>query len=222
MNFIEAHKIVHDYCDAIGKPTDKNALLFRPISNCSFLFDKDQIIQAYKIFYSHMIFFGTRTQSEYTRYDMCLNELDHFVSDEIYNDVIRSVKISTDKSRWNKIKNRKTIPVAKIRMEKYLQQSTDNEGLLNTYRKKEVEEYFVKMQNIRVEVLDECMRENPLEYKIKYLSEYCKRAYIYAKEPFKEEYLRYYFSFDALRKLLFDEQYKPFLQKYYVYIMHSQ
>ena len=66
MNFIEAHMIVHDYGGALAKGTNRNALIFRP--NSYLKNTKDEIIDAYKIFYAHMIFFNTRTQEEYEQY----------------------------------------------------------------------------------------------------------------------------------------------------------
>lgn len=54
MNFIEAHMIVHDYGGALAKGTNRNALIFRP--NSYLKNTKDEIIDAYKIFYAHMIF----------------------------------------------------------------------------------------------------------------------------------------------------------------------
>ncbi len=63
MNFLDAHKIVHDYTNVVAalktKP-DEIAMRASLLKNT-----KDEIIDAFKLFYAHMFLFNTRTKDEF-------------------------------------------------------------------------------------------------------------------------------------------------------------
>lgn len=68
MNFLEAHKIVHDFACVVGKGCEYKDDFFIGTDKLPFEFDKDKIVSAFQIFIYHMIFFGTRSEEEYQAY----------------------------------------------------------------------------------------------------------------------------------------------------------
>ncbi len=142
MNFIEAHMIVHDYGGALAKGTNRNALIFRP--NSYLKNTKDEIIDAYKIFYAHMIFFNTRTQEEYEQYENCRKFLNYFVDDVLYNLVIENEKFLSKKRLF---KNRKKLDEANQLQQQYMDaiSASFSKGY---YRNDEIEKFFSDAQSI--------------------------------------------------------------------------
>lgn len=64
MNFLDAHKIVHQIWDALGRGNLHKDDFFRPISFIPFEFDKNKVVSAFQIFIAHMILFQTRTPEQ--------------------------------------------------------------------------------------------------------------------------------------------------------------
>jgi len=199
MNFLDAHKIVHDYAGAMGKGADNDALLFRPLSYIPHQ-DKDKVIDAYKIFYAHMIFYNTRTQEQYEQYDMILDQLKFFIPDDIYNSVINLTKRNEMKQASN-----------------FLSEYIDRPA----YRKEEVEEYFNTMIDIKNQTFEK-YRNNEITRTEDVIYNYCIRAYKHANMEFEEDYFYYFLSFDAMRDYLSRNIYKEYYERYKDYIADKQ
>ena len=90
MNLLDAHIIVHiKYAGALANHRPgKYDLLFRPYSDYGSDFDKRSIVDAFKLFYSHMILFNTRTNQEFEQYQFSLQYLDHFPKNKHMNDIV--------------------------------------------------------------------------------------------------------------------------------------
>ncbi|MBR0599020.1 hypothetical protein [Sinanaerobacter chloroacetimidivorans] len=199
MNFIDAHKIVHNYAGAMAKGADDNALLFRPLSYIPFQ-NKDKVIDAHKIFYSHMIFYNTRTQEQYEQYNNILKFLKFFVPDDIYKSVIKLVK-------KNKMKEASTF------MSDYIDKPS--------YRLEEVEDYFSTMIDIKNQSL-ELYDKNEIKTMEDLIYNYCIRAYQHANIEYKEEYFYYFFKFDVMKDYVDDVNYIKYYHKYRDYILNNQ
>ncbi len=150
MNFINAHKIVHDYSGAIGRHRPKEALLYYPISYLSN--SKDEIIDAYKLMFAHMIFFHTRTQDEYKQYYALLRSIDFFIDDSKYNDIINCNGIINAKGILAKWRNKTALPYVREKLIGYLDEMS-NLGLY-PYRINEIDDYFDTMQKKYLEIRD--------------------------------------------------------------------
>lgn len=96
MNFLDAHKIVHEYDGALGKG-HKNG--FFATSSLPFEFDKDRIINAHKIFFAHMILYQTRTPEQFNIHMACLHNIEMFEpNEEIVK--LEQLKKLADKKRF--------------------------------------------------------------------------------------------------------------------------
>ncbi|MGI6731451.1 MAG: hypothetical protein ACOX5F_06130 [Anaerovoracaceae bacterium] len=199
MNFLDAHKIVHDYSGAVGRGADKDALMFRPISYLPT--DKDKIIDAFKIFFAHMILFNTRTQEQYEQYYTCLSILKWFVKDEYYETVIEFVSNGGDQL---------------TEAMEYFSDIMEEPS----YRLEEVEDYFDKMIDDREELLQYYKDGDVTSQNLVY--NYCLDAYKFANIDWNDGYEYYFMSFDVLRKMIDNEKYKSHFKMYCDYILNNQ
>ncbi|QHI73475.1 hypothetical protein [Aminipila terrae] len=201
MNFLDSHKIVSDYVDAFARGVEENAMIFRPISYLNGM-AKDDIINAYKIFYAHTILYGSRNNEQIQQYDNLLRMINSFVNDEVYYDVARCIKRNTNIFTGKLKKN------ISNELKQYCKSSTE---VLNV--PDEVNEVFI-FYNDMIEVLNQ-LYEFEDAGKIdrpNLVIQYFKIAYEYANIEYKEdEYIPFFYSFDLMRKHIDD----PYLGKYY-------
>ena len=219
MNFIEAHKLVHEYCAALSKPVDKHALIFRPASSCGFPFDKDRIIQAFKLFYAHMILFDTRTQIQFEQYEACLLFLNYFIDDNTYEDIIKCVVQATDDG--HRSASDSGIITARNNTVKYLRQIT--EIGVSKYKCEELEGYFAVMQSYFTFLCKNYSEKfDTVELFVQIVNAYCKTAYQEAGESFSDDDLIYFHDFDVLRKMVDMKEYQAYFIDYRDYILQSR
>lgn len=200
MNYIEAHMIVHRYGDTVGKGTDQFSMQLRPIS-LLYPFSKDEIIDAYKIFYAQMIYFHAMTQEQYAAYDMTLSSLNLFVDNNLYKDVVRCIKSGSKEA------------------EKFSEKAIElNSG---NYRRKEVRDYFEKMLQVKAGWIQK-YKDGELSF-MECLNHYCADAYTYANIDYKSDSDPYYFlSLETMRKNLNNERMLKYYDKYRDYILKNQ
>jgi len=205
MNFLDAHIIVHDYFGSLAKLPDAKALLFRRKSDLKNT--KDEIIDAYKLFYAHMLFYCTRSQEEYVQYEMSREWLNCFVDDDKYFDVIRcNILVNESKSFFGKLKNHNALPQAQEKINNYLQESHD---LLNDkYRYEEVDEYFDIMKK-KIDEIKEIFKDEEEafgevsdktfnEYSIDFFFTSYEKAHIKVDETD----IAFFYPFETLRNLI--------------------
>ncbi len=221
MNFIEAHMIVHDYGGALAKKTDKNALIFRPNSHLKNT--KDEIIDAYKIFYAHMIFFHTRTQEEYQKYENCRKFLNYFVDDTLYNLVIENEKFLSKKSLFQ---NAKKVDEAKQLRIQYMDAISTSISK-GPYRNDELEKFFSDAQEIASKMRPlisnlDLNNENDFEEYFNTINAYAALIYPIANITLQSYDIDYFFSFGMLRILSKMPQYEDLYSKYADYIANAK
>jgi hypothetical protein len=224
MNFLNAHKIVHDYAGSVGMGADKNAI-GRPISYLKNT--KDEIVNAYKIFYAHMIFFHTRTQDEYDQYQTVYRFINDFIDMDKYNETIECNKIVNNKSIFGKFQNKEKVNNAREKLNGFMQEYADK--LLHPYRIEEIDDIFPKLQNKSQELhnyIKEEMEKNGEDSasKIYYscCEEYCKFAYNLVGIELSETDLPFFMSFDTMRKFLEDKDLSTYYVGYENYVKNNR
>ena len=109
MHFLEAHKIIHEFSGAVGR--ERNTMLIP----YSWVNHSDQeLIDAFVIFFGHMVIWQTRTNEEYDKYRILLMQIYNVVPDDMY-DLINDAKEvleKADNSVLYKIINRKKLELA--------------------------------------------------------------------------------------------------------------
>lgn len=93
MNFLDAHKIVHDYYKIVEKEKLKNCNWI-PIGLLQN--SKEEISGAFKFFFAHTIYFLTRNQEEFDEYMMACEYIDRCVDNDLYDSLIESEKIAKE------------------------------------------------------------------------------------------------------------------------------
>lgn len=220
MNFLDAHKIVHDFGTAVGRGVpDEHCFLFRPISYIPFKFDKDLVTQAFMIFYAHMFFYNTRTQEEFQAYESVRRTINYFVSDEKLDEIRYTVKLATSPSLLDKVLKKTDIEYARNRLSTLLKSDDD----LYNYRGEDVENYCHKMLSLHEKVQ---LRIASPDYQRKEFYEfaycYCKSAYDEANIEFHEDYCDYFFPFDFLREYIKQPQWAEYFKDYLEYIQQNK
>ncbi len=219
MNLIEAHKIVHDYMQALATPPEENSLFYRPISHLKNT--KDEIVDAYKLFYAHMLLFGTRSQKQYQQYEIGRKFLSTFVRDEKYQDVIKCMQVINDGPPQDN-----SLSFCKEKIKIYL---TESAALMaHPYRGEEVEAYFARMQQEKAAIEQRWdagrQTEGRLSLRAYFLgcSDYCKKAYQAAGLPMQPTDAEYFYPFEIMRELLQNPGLADIFSPYEEYILQNR
>lgn len=219
MNFLDAHMIVHRYSDALASHMPgKYDMIFRPFSDYGRDFDKRTIINAFKLFFAHMILFNTRTQQEFEQYKLTLRTLDSFISDEDMERVRRSCKILYDKSLIGRIRNASARVYAQEEIERFIQFATPPYSWSD-----EMDEFLTNIIAYKSEWL--CEYQNIPKEKRNFwqsVGQYCSTAYRLAKISENSSDNFYFVPFDQLRADLSNPQCAEQLSPYREYILTSQ
>ena len=92
MNFLDAHKIVHGFADAVAEGCEDKDDFFISVDKLHFHYDKDLIVSAFQIFISHMILYKTRTKEEFEQYKVVyMSNISRFMP---YNEILKFRKYS--------------------------------------------------------------------------------------------------------------------------------
>lgn len=220
MNFLDAHIIVHiKYAGALTKHhAGKYDLIFRPYSDYGSDFDKRTILDAFKLFYSHMILFNTRTNQEFEQYQISLQFLDSFLPDDDMERVRKSAKILLDKSLRGKLFNASARDYAQREINYY------NAIALPPYSwTDEMDSFLPKILDYKklwLQAYQQRQRDQNMFWQ--YVEQYCDHAYHLANIPQAPNDKVYFAPFDQLRRDLIDSPFKDLLSPYADYIMTTQ
>ena len=217
MNFLDAHRIVHQFCEAVGKGATGG---FFPISSIPFEFDKDKIINAFEIFFAHMIVFKTRTQEEYNVYSFTLQRLDMFKTDIEIARMEQLYKLGSKKGLFSRLIYGDKIKTAKKEYGEIILAWTKN---IESYKFDEVCECVNSLGNFIKDELKKIPRQKNADSDNDYIIEIlAKKAYELANIEFKDEYFYFFQRFDSMRKLITLPQFKDYYKEYEEYIGSSK
>ena len=170
MNYIEAHRIVNDYIDAVAQGVGEYSMGF--IRDGRLLKDDYyRIRDAYYVFFGHMVLYNTKTQEEYEAYDACLRMLPHFAHSGRYEE-IQEIEKYLKTHKKNFLNKKKYEEIEKRKMVLF-------NDYIEPYRYGEIYEqissFFNDALKLKAELMDELESGNidPLEVK----QIYCRTLY---------------------------------------------
>ena len=222
MNFLDAHKLVHDYGAALSKEVSKYSLIFRPLSDFPTGYTIDDLVDAYKLFFAHMIMFNTRTPEQYEQYDILRKFMHMFIDDNRYNKIVTCGKIIKDESFLTKKRYAEVLPILEDYYNSRMKESS--QMFMSSYRGEEIEEYFSTMMSVAKESrewLKKSNAENPEKRKenlFNMLDDYCETAYQIAGIPMDYYDTVFFKSFDMLREWVNRNTFDGILTPYKDYI----
>ena len=201
MHFLEAHKIIHEFAGAVGR--ERNTMLIP----YSWVQHTDQeLIDAFVIFFGHMVIWQTRTNEEYEKYHMIIWQIYNIVPDEIYeltNDAGDIVK-KADQSFIYKFANRKKVELAqKAKLTEFRLVQEGQKANDERVKRIDLGALVGEFQDFKMQYFNQT-EEMRKDFGL-FMDDYI--AYVYSKtsqnEPNKEDYCCFW-SFDEMRKLLND------------------
>lgn len=224
MNFLDAHKIVHDFACTIGKGCEDEDDFFICIDKLPFEFDKDMIVSAFQIFIYHMIFFRTRTEEEYEQYYVLYQaNIGRFLPRSEVLKIRSYSKIIGNKSVIFKALNKEKIKMAGELYGQFMEKNLDS---LHPYR---IDDIFSTnlgdMQEYKKELTLEVKEKSDAEINEAYdnaIELYAKKAYELANIIWLDDYFYYFQDFKTLRKALPNKQYEKYYLPYKEYIMSNK
>lgn len=224
MNFIDAHKMVHDFAGVVGNGCEDEDDYFLSIESIPFPFDKDRIVSAFQIFIYHMIFFQTRTKEQYEQYYVLYQaNIGRFLPRSEILKVRQYSKIIGNKNPIYKVFNKQKIKMAGELYGNFMEQNaiglnpyridnifSTNLGEMQEYRK----ELAKKISTASDEVIND-IYDHAIEL-------YAKRTYEKANIEWKDDHFYYFQKFDVMRNALNKGLYEDYYLKYKDYIFSNQ
>lgn len=221
MNFLDAHKIVHNYGKSLSKGANKKAFGFRPVS---FLENtKDEIVDAHKLFYAHMLHYLTRTSDEFDTYQMAFSFLKYFIDDEKYNEIVKCAEIVSDRSFIGRLSNKRILRYAQEIVDATLVEFTE----LENYRAEEISDYFQDMQRTSERAHEELRTKyisngkKPVDY-FSICDDYCQAAYVIGNISMDKDDCVFFYKFELMRELLSNPEYYKIVKDYANYIRNNK
>ena len=213
MNFLDAHRIVHGYIDAIANNENKDALMYYSKAFLPFEYDKEMIINAFKIFFAHMILYGTRTPEQFDQYKIMANFINNFIDDDVYKEIIYFKKISDGRKPNNKGKLELYNNAVNIK-HRYMRDI--GERMSNTYKEDLFFNFMTSMKEKRKTVAENIHTD---EYD-KFLKDYMQECYNLI--GFEAPAIEFFYPFNLMRESLKDEKYIRIYEGYVDYILTHQ
>lgn len=228
MNFLDAHRIVHDYSKPFASGSQRpNAMLRIPLSSLPVTVRgvekrdvwKDTVIQAHQIFFSHMVLWTTRTPDQMEQYLFLLSQINSFVDDEVVAEIEENFRlIQKEKSLYGRLH--------KDKVQRAKKAFFDIEPMPGSYRYDDVVNVINEMQTYKTsEFLPRYEQSKGSGWDVSFdslLADYCRTAYQVSHIPFKDEYVDYFWSFDILRRFVDDAKYAHLFRGYERYIRENQ
>jgi hypothetical protein len=222
MNFLEAHKIVHQFADVVAEGTEDKDDFFMATDRLPFPYDKDRIVLAFQIFVSHTIFFQTRTPEEFEKYKVLyMTNISRFLPRDQLLKLRKFSKIIGNKNPLYKLFNKDKIEMAG----KLYGQMMGNSDWLNsndTYRMDDIFCTIVRdMQEYRKSLVEELKKVSDDKFYSAYdhaVDLYAEKAYKIANIEYKPDYYFFYQDFKTLRELIKKDKYKGYFIGYEDYI----
>lgn len=218
MNFLDAHIIVHDrYAKALSNPHYNNVLAFRAYSDYGDDFNKQTILNAFKLFYAHVFLFNTRTQQEFEQYQASLCFLDSFIPDNELIHIQKAVKIVSGKGFFHNLFNSSAKEFATREIARYSSIVSPPYSWSN-----EMDTFITSMLEYKTQWFAEYKSLNDKKYFWDYIKRYCDFAYKTANiiEPEKADV--FFAPFEQLRRDVIESSFKELLAPYADYIMSTR
>ena len=213
MHFLQAYVIVHDFCGAFAKERKTMLIPYSSVRHST-----QELMDAFVIFFGHMVMFNTRTKEEYEQYKIMVKFLYFVVPDDTYNLISANAEIleKAEKSSVFRMMNKNAIKTAEAsrRMEMQLcadasQKNFDRINILD-YGAAIMDFQDLKQKYFQIP------KEKREDYGI-FMDEYIQKVYSYTsyKTPSNEDYSCFW-SFDSMRDFLKDfDSLAPVAQKVY-------
>ena len=217
MNFLDAHKmIVHDYIDMVVLKQKPNEIGKRVslLKNT-----KDEIIDAFKLFYAHMFLFNTRTNDEFEHFETCRWGLSMFIDDALMDEYSECYKMLNDKSIIGRFRNKSAIPSAKERQAELVKQI--GSLIVNHYKDEEMDAFIEKVLPLSKEVQKKWISQSA-EDQFRETAHFCDKVYEIANIPFASKDFIYFFPFATLRRYANTPNSEDDFGKYKGYIFSHQ
>ena len=218
MDYIESCKIIADYCKAVKAGMNPDAMGFLDGRCLPDGFNKDKLIDAYKLFLAHTFFFGTYSVSEVQEIRFRLALLDLFVEGDT---IINAVECS------NYLDNTPALTKLfggyqhKLMMERASYYSrTAKEKSSSFYRKNEIDDFidFALDESIYYrKVAGKAFKENhPNQKNIFFdcLEDYYNIIYDHLGWDKSNTTLYTFATFDMMQDFLLNEETAPYLIQY--------
>jgi len=221
MNFLDAHRIVHEFSEAVGKGVESaDDWGFRPISYIPFEFDKDKIFKAFQIFFAHMILYKTRSQGEYEKYKTVFMAIKDFIPDEDLFNIRLASEIASKKGFINKLIYGEKINDANKIMETMLSNRVENlkpecSEFDDLMKYVAMVEYYYTSKIGDINNYSEDDLDNVIE-------EYIIRVYKLANIEYKDDYFNFFQPFSVMRNVITFPEYKVYFEGYEDYINSNQ
>ena len=214
----EVESLFFSQNNKIEKKDNKFSLGYRPCSNLPFEYDKNKILQAYKLFFAYIRTFNIFKEDKLNTFISCYHAIDTFVDDVVYDEIIATSKIVLDKNPITKWRNKNALTFAKEKFANYTIQIS--KSMSKPYKIDELESFFEKCQELYFNYLE--MQRNLLskgesefhnQYSIN-LENYIIKTYKLANIDLKE-IDKYYFNYpDTLKKWAKDEDFGDIFVNY--------
>lgn len=214
MHFLEAYCIVHDYAGAVG--TERKSML---IPYSSVKHSTQELLDAFVIFFGHMVLWNTRTKEQYEQYLTILHSIYFIVPDETFRLIEANAEIleKAEKSTIFRMMNKKAVETAETSRIVEAQLLSDaSEKYFNHIKQIDFGAVVIAFQDLKQQYIKtpEVDRE---DFGI-FMDEYIEKVYSYTsyKKPCKEDYSCFW-RFEYMRELLEDfDSLSPVAKKVYL------
>lgn len=208
MSYLEAHKIFHDYIDALVCNGQREEVPFYRKS--AFKNSKEEIMYAYKVFMAVAYRYGNGIylEREVERYNMMVSALGMpWVDDEFADGYVECERILNDNSLWGKFKNRTAQPYVKEKLDRLTKELFINTQGINPVdvmmERDAFTEAILKLVNESVQRA-KALPEDSHERKQKLteiLDDYCLGAYDVIGLTIRQEDINCFYPLPTLYKL---------------------
>lgn len=198
MNFIEAHKIVMNFSDAVAN-NNINSMTFLPYSKIKA--SAQEIQDALTIFFGHMALYETLSNEEYESCMVLVNFINNVVPDVLYDKVVSDNEIVSNASAEYKTIHKNEIEEIEERIKSYLELLLQKNDLNHERIKNhDFGEIVSNLQSMRIAHIQE-----PDKRAAEFIWEYVNEVYKYTTDTCcnKEDYFLFA-PFDYLEKRLTD------------------
>lgn len=217
MNFLDAHKMVHDISGAFAKDVVHKDDFFRPLSLIPFDFDKDKIVTAFQIYFAHMVLYQTRTPEQYEQYQVMYMNLNMFLPDEEVIRIRKDTQWALRKGIFYNTFFKDKIAKAKDAYGDDISLWTDS----GHYRMDDISNHTAKMQEYRREIVVPMTKNKEID--MDYIIElYVQKAYELAEVEYIDDYFYFFHPFDLMRKHLNVPNFRGYYVGYEDYIRTNQ
>ena len=217
MNFIDAYKIVDDYVDSLAKEPKNNEHWKRTSTLHN---SKKEICDAYKLFFTHALFFHVIPNDQLKLYERSLNHVGDFIDDKLIDEIKEIENTLNNRSIFTKLRDnaeRKRLEERKSEIVNIATRSVMDGFNCGTDLGNFIEWMVPEMNKAK----DKCKELSDEEFNKKFfdiLGNYV--CDVYEKTQIERDYndTEYFWSFDVLYKNSNKSKYDYLFSKYKEYI----